>query len=68
MQTHPTLAGLLPGSQAVSCSAHAGSGVVGGGEAQLGTVSIVFAAEIGACEPKRTKTNTQNKSKMSNRV
>lgn len=47
-----TLTGLLPSTQAVSCSAHAGSGGWGGGETQLGTVSIVIAAEIGAWKHK----------------
>uniref|UniRef100_A0A3P8STH7 G-protein coupled receptors family 1 profile domain-containing protein n=1 Tax=Amphiprion percula TaxID=161767 RepID=A0A3P8STH7_AMPPE len=57
---------LLPSAQAVSCRAHAGSGGRGGGEAQLGTVSIVIAAKIAAWEHKSTQTNTQNKSKTSN--
>lgn len=47
-----TLARLLPCAQAVSCGAHAGPGGRGGGETQLGTVSIVFTAEIGAWEHK----------------
>lgn len=58
-----TFTRLLPSAQAVSCSAHAGSGVWGGGETQLGTVSIVITTEICAWEPKETRTNTQNKIK-----
>lgn len=45
---HRTLTRLLPSAQAVSCSAHAGSGGWGGGETQLGTVSVVITAKIGA--------------------
>lgn len=45
---HHTLARLLPSAQAVSCSAHAGSGGRGGGETQLRTVSVVITAKIGA--------------------
>lgn len=41
-----TLTGLLASAQAVSCCAHAGPGAWGGGETQLGTVSVVIAAEI----------------------
>lgn len=58
-----TFTRLLPSAQAVSCSAHAGSGVWGGGETQLGTVSIVITTEICAWEPKETRTNMQNKIK-----
>lgn len=57
-----TLTRLLPCAQTVSCCAHAGSCGGGGGEAQLGTVSIVVAAEIGTWE----NTNIAKiKSKMS---
>lgn len=45
---HRTLTRLLPSAQAVSCSAHAGSGGWGGGETELGTVSVVITAKIGA--------------------
>lgn len=57
-----TLTGLLPCAQTVSCCAHAGPRGGGGGEAQLGTVSIVVTAEIGTWE----NTNIAKiKSKMS---
>lgn len=58
-----TLTRLLPRAQAVSGSAHAGSGGRGGGETQLGTVSVVITAEIGAWEHISTRTCTQNVSK-----
>ena len=57
-----TFTRLLSRAQAVSCCAHAGSGGRGGGETQLGTVSIVNTAEISAWEHKSTGTNAQNKS------
>lgn len=45
-----TLTRLLACAQAVSCSTHAGSSGRGGGETQLGAVSIVMTAEIGSWE------------------
>lgn len=41
-----TLTGLLSRFQAVAGGAHAGSGCGRGGQTQLGTVSIVVAAQI----------------------
>lgn len=53
-----TLARLLPCAQTVSCRAHAGPGGRGGGEAQLGAVSVVVTAEIGAWGTQKQRQNT----------
>lgn len=53
-----TLTRLLPCAQTVSCRAHACPGGRGGGEAQLGAVSVVVTAEIGAWGTQKQRQNT----------